>query len=251
MPIKDDIKNNIKDNIEKIEERIEKACIRSGRKREDITLIGVSKFQPIEAVEECLKAGLRYFGESRVQEAVSKYTGFKERHPDAQLHFIGPLQRNKVKQAVSLFDCIQSLDRESLAVELAKNTAARNNLQDVRSAALQGAGPLPVLLEFRTGEDSKSGFTNPDDLFKTVDIVLDCPSLIIRGLMTIAPYTGEEDILRSAFRRMVKLREELERRYPAVSRSCLSMGMSNDFEIAIEEGSTMVRIGTAIFGEGI
>ena len=153
---------------------------------------------------------------------------------------------------MSLFDCIQSLDRESLATELEKCAAARNRLADT----------LPVLLEFRTGEDSKSGFTNPDDLFRAAELILGCntsaeynvsegcPSLSVRGLMTIAPYTDEEGVLRSAFRRMVKIRQELENRYSGCLWSCLSMGMSNDFEIAIEEGSTMVRIGTAIFGEG-
>jgi pyridoxal phosphate enzyme (YggS family) len=235
---------SIKDNLEKIEERIEKACIRSGRKREEVTLMGVAKFQPIEAVEEAVNAGLRCFGESRVQEAVLKYKGFTEKYPDTELHFIGPLQRNKAKQAVGLFHCIQSVDRESLVTELAKHATA---------AGFLAAAPLPVLLEFRTGEDTKSGFTNLDDLCRAADLVFGCPSLSVRGLMTIAPAIGDdtddEDILRSAFRRMVEMRRELERRYSAGT--CLSMGMSNDFEIAIEEGSTMVRIGTAVFGKGV
>jgi uncharacterized pyridoxal phosphate-containing UPF0001 family protein len=113
-----------------------------------------------------------------------------------------------------------------------------------------GAG-LPVLLEFRTGEDTKSGFTSLGGLCKAAELVLGCPSLSVRGLMTIAPAIGEENILRSAFKRMVEMRRELERRYPGGAWSCLSMGMSNDLEIAIEEGSTMVRIGTAIFGKGV
>ena len=238
---------SIKDNLEKIEERIEKACIRSGRKREEVTLIGVTKFLSVETVEEGRKAGLRFFGESRVQEAVLKYgdLNFKKKYPDTELHFIGPLQRNKVKAAVTLFDCIQSLDRESLAEELVKHAGGRTAL----CSAASSAAPLPVLLEFRTGEDSKSGFTCLDGLFRTVEIVLGCPSLSVRGLMTVAPFTDEENVLRSAFRRMIKARQDLEKRFPDVSWSCLSMGMSNDFEIAIEEGSTMVRIGTAIFGE--
>jgi pyridoxal phosphate enzyme (YggS family) len=241
---------SIKDNLDRIEERIGKACIRSGRKREEVTLMGVAKFQPVEAVEEAVNAGLRCFGESRVQEALLKYKGFKEKYPDTELHFIGPLQRNKAKQAAGLFDCVQSVDRESLVTELQKHAAAAGPL---------AASPLPVLLEFRTGEDTKSGFTSLDDLCRAVDLLFGCPSLSVRGLMTIAPAvgdatgddTGEEDILRSAFRRMVELRRELERRYPGGAWSCLSMGMTNDFEIAIEEGSTMVRIGTAIFGKGV
>ena len=144
------------------------------------------------------------------------------------------MQRNKVKLAASLFDCIQSVDRESLAAELAKVQK-----------------PVSLLLEYRTGEDSKSGFTGFDELYKTVDLILEHPVLSIRGLMTIAPNTREEGVLRTAFRRLAALRSDLERRYPAragcLQWDCLSMGMSGDFEIAIEEGSTMLRIGSAIF----
>ncbi|MDR2717095.1 MAG: YggS family pyridoxal phosphate-dependent enzyme [Treponema sp.] len=231
---------SIAKNIEALEERIAQACLRCGRKREEITLMGVTKFQPVEAVDEAWKAGLRCFGESRVQEAAAKFEDFREQHPNTELHLIGALQRNKAKLAASLFDCIDCLDRESLAAELAKHTSARGS-------------PLPLLLEFRTGEDSKSGFTGLDDIFKTVDFILACPSLSIRGLMTIAPNTSDEGVLRSAFRSLVKVRQELERRFPAESRdwSCLSMGMSGDFETAIEEGSTLLRIGSAIFGERI
>jgi pyridoxal phosphate enzyme (YggS family) len=207
--------------------------------------MGVTKFQPLEAVDEAWQAGLRCFGESRVQEAAAKFEGFREEHPNTELHLVGALQRNKVKFAASLFDCIDSVDRESLAAELAKNTAARSG---------DSSGePLPLLLEFRTGEDSKSGFTSLDDLFRTVDLILACPSLSIRGLMTIAPNTREDKVMRSAFRRLVQVQQELKQRFPAEdhSWSCLSMGMSGDFETAIEEGSTLLRIGSAIFGERI
>jgi pyridoxal phosphate enzyme (YggS family) len=221
--------------ITAIEERIEQACLRSGRRREEVTLMGVTKFVPATAVDEAWEAGLRCFGESRVQEAGAK---FGEGAKRGELHLIGALQRNKVKLAVSLFDCIQSVDRESLVAELAKHTAGRNK-------------SLPVLLEFRTGEDSKSGFSDRDELFRVAELILACPSLQPRGLMTIAPNTGDEKVLRSAFRLLVQLQQELERRFPAGCHGwdCLSMGMSGDFEIAIEEGSTMVRVGTSIFGE--
>jgi pyridoxal phosphate enzyme (YggS family) len=226
-------------NIAEIEERIVKACLRSGRKREEITLMGVTKFQPLEAINEAWAAGLRCFGESRVQEAFAKFDGFREGKAGAEIHLIGALQRNKAKLAASLFDCIQSVDRESLAVELAKYTAGRGS-------------PLPLLLEFRTGEDSKTGFTDVDELLGTVETILACPSLYIRGLMTIAPNTRDDGTVRSAFRRLVKVRQELEQRFPSHnSWTCLSMGMTGDFETAIEEGSTMLRIGSAIFGERI
>jgi pyridoxal phosphate enzyme (YggS family) len=228
---------SIADNIEIIEERIMKACLRSGRKREDITLMAVTKFKPIEDIMEAWDAGLRCFGESRVQEAVSKLGSFRTERPGAELHLIGALQRNKAKTAAAFFDCVQSVDREALAEELAKHA--------------DRSGPLPILLELRTGEDSKSGFENPDALFSAVELILACPTLHIRGLMTIAPNTVEEAPVRAAFRKLALTRQELEKRFPSQAGLDLSMGMTGDFETAIEEGSTMLRIGSAIFGERI
>jgi pyridoxal phosphate enzyme (YggS family) len=232
---------SIAENIEKIEERIIQACLRSGRKTEDITLMAVTKFMPIEAVTEAWNAGIRCFGESRVQEAIPKLTSFRTEHPDAKLHMIGALQRNKAKAAAAFFDCVQSVDREALAEELAKHAADREK-----------GGALPVLLELRTGEDSKSGFESLDDLFRSVELIMACPTLCIRGLMTLAPNTDEEAPVRAAFRKLTAARRELETRFPNTAGGLdLSMGMSGDFETAIEEGSTMLRIGGAIFGERI
>jgi pyridoxal phosphate enzyme (YggS family) len=234
---------SIANNIEQIEERIRRACVISGRKREDITLMGVSKFHPAEAVEEAWQAGLRCFGESRVQEGTAKFAGFRETHPGVEIHFIGSLQRNKAKITAAFFDCVQSVDREPLVAELGKYAAARER-------------PLPVLMEVHTGEDSKRGFGSLDELFSAAEMLLACPALRIAGLMTMAPNLGNEQPVRAAFRQLVKAQKELERRFPppAVggwSWSCLSMGMSGDFETAIEEGSTLVRIGGAIFGERV
>jgi pyridoxal phosphate enzyme (YggS family) len=240
----------IAENIEEVEERIIKSCRRSGRKREEITLMAVTKFVPLETVMEAWDAGIRCFGENRVQEAVSKLSPLRERRINAELHLIGSLQRNKAKTAAAFFDCVQSVDRESIAQELAKHAVNRD----------QG-GSLPVLLELRTGEDSKSGFESPEAMFRAVELILACPTLRIRGLMTLAPNTGEEAPVRAAFRKLAMARQELERRFPnnagagprgdRQSFACLSMGMSVDFETAIEEGSTMLRIGSAIFGERI
>ena len=230
----------IAENIKIIEERILKACLRSGRKREDITLMAVTKFMPLEAVKEAWDAGLRCFGESRVQEAVPKFEAFRPDRSGAELHLIGALQRNKAKTAVVFFDCIQSVDRQPLAEELAKHSSGR-------SAA------LPVLLELRTGEDSKSGFESLDGLFRSVELIMACPTLSIHGLMTLAPNTCEEAPVRTAFRKLAAAKRELENRFRNTGHSfaCLSMGMSGDFETAIEEGSTMLRIGGAIFGDRV
>jgi pyridoxal phosphate enzyme (YggS family) len=231
----------IRANIEHIEERIHRACAVCGRKREEITLMGVTKFQPRSAVAEAWEAGIRCFGESRVREAVEKFEGFTEGHSGAELHLIGSLQRNKAKTAALCFDCVQSVDREELIEELAKHAGTR-------------AAPLPVLLELHTGEESKNGFPGLDALCRAAELILNRPSLSVRGLMTMAPNTREEGPVRSSFRQLARARLELERRFPPPlaggwNWSCLSMGMSGDFEIAVEEGSTLLRIGTALFKE--
>jgi pyridoxal phosphate enzyme (YggS family) len=228
---------SVAENITIIEERIQKVCAVSGRQREAITLMGVSKFQPLSLVEESWQAGIRCFGESRVREGTEKFALFRESHPQASVHLIGSLQRNKAKIAAEFFDCVQSVDRRELILELAKYQGKRK-------------GPLPVLLELHTAEDSKSGFSGLDELYGAAELLMSLPSLAARGLMTMAPFTSEEKPVRASFRALARAQAELEKRFPpAENWACLSMGMSGDFEIAIEEGSTLVRIGTAIFGE--
>ncbi|MDR0450035.1 MAG: YggS family pyridoxal phosphate-dependent enzyme [Treponema sp.] len=222
--------------LERLEERIRRACARSGRAREGITLLGVSKFHCREAVEEAWKNGLRFFGENRVQEGAEKFSGFRETHPGAELHLIGSLQSNKARAAVSLFDCVQSVDRDSIIRELGKYAASRER-------------PLRVLLELHTGEESKRGFPDEESLFRAAEAVLSFPGLRPAGLMTMAPFTDEEGRIRDSFRRALKARAKLLSRFPDADWSCLSMGMSGDFEIAIEEGATLIRIGTLLFGE--
>jgi pyridoxal phosphate enzyme (YggS family) len=221
----------VAENIAKLEERIQRACARAGRNRDEITLMGVSKFVPVNLIDEAYRSGIRCFGESRVKEAAEKFDNFKSEHSEARLHLIGSLQRNKAKQAVLLFDCIQSADRAEIIVELAKHS-----LQP----------PLEILLELHTGEETKSGFKSIDELFNAAETVLNCENLKLTGLMTMAPFTKDAGLIRSSFRQLVSARDELEKRFPG-NWSCLSMGMSNDFEIAIEEGSTLLRIGSAIF----
>jgi pyridoxal phosphate enzyme (YggS family) len=229
--------------LARVEEKISAACLRCGRKREEVALMGVSKFHPPEAVEEAHKAGLGLFGESRVKEGTEKFAAFREKHPEArvELHLIGSLQRNKAKTAASFFDCIQSVDRESLIEELGKACSSGGlNFRQER--------PLMILLEFHTGEESKAGFPDMDSLFRGAEKALSWPGLKPAGLMTMAPFTADTGVIRASFRALVKARRELEKRFGPVW-SCLSMGMTGDFEIAIEEGSTLIRIGTAIFGE--
>jgi pyridoxal phosphate enzyme (YggS family) len=225
----------IAERIEDVHSRIEGAAVRAGRKREEIALMGVSKFHEADAVEEALNAGLSLFGESRVQEAQEKFPTLKKRYA-LELHMIGSLQRNKAKQAASLFDCIQSLDRDELAASLGTPAEGREK-------------PLDVLLELHTGETSKSGYDGFDSLCRACELVLSLPGLCLRGLMTMAPFTKDTAAVRRSFRALVSAQDGLLARFPGIDLSTLSMGMSNDFEIAVEEGSTLVRVGTAIFGE--
>jgi len=234
-----DIAEKVAQKIALIEEKIEAACARSGRKRQELRLMGVTKFHGVEAVEAACKAGINLFGESRVQEATEKFSKFWEgRRKDgsAELHLIGPLQRNKAKKAATFFDCIQSIDRDSIIDELGVLTAGAEN-------------PIKIMLEYHTGEETKTGFPDLDSLLKAAEKVLSFPGLRPVGLMTMAPFTQDTVLIRSSFRSLVLARDELEKRFSGYW-SCLSMGMTNDYEIAIEEGSTLIRLGTAIFGEG-
>jgi len=227
---------SVTQNIAEIEERIQRACARCARKRDEITLMAVSKFIPLNLIDEVYNAGIRLFGESRVKEAAEKLETFRKEHPSAHLHLIGSLQRNKAKQAALFFDCVQSVDRLELVTELAKHAPVRDE-------------PLGVFLELHTGELSKSGFAGLDKLFEAAEKVSECACLKPAGLMTMAPFTDDANLIRASFRSLVKARDELNKRFSAENWNCLSMGMSNDFEIAVEEGSNLLRIGGAIFKE--
>jgi pyridoxal phosphate enzyme (YggS family) len=234
----------VADNSRRVLERVEAAAARAGRKPDEVSLMAVSKFHPLEAVEAAYAAGLRLFGESRVQEAEAKFEAFLPAHPEARLELIGQLQSNKAKRAASLFSRIQSVDSESLILELDKRA---------RAAGLR----LEILLELHTGEESKSGFPGLEELLRAAELIASLGAggggrtsgIELRGLMTMAPYTQEEAPIRASFRALRGAREELARRFGFASFDVLSMGMSNDFELAVEEGSTLVRVGTAIFGQ--
>ena len=216
----------IADNIKVIDQRIRVAAERAGRDRSDIVLISVSKAILPGDVEAALAAGQPIFGESKVQEAKAKIPVVSSR---ARWHLIGHLQTNKARDAVALFEVIHSVDSLKLADELNKWSERAGKTQ-------------AILLEANvSGEASKFGL-KPEDLESTLKAINQLPRLEVRGLMTVAPYTKEAAEARPYFRRLRELRDALGLRD-------LSMGMSHDFEAAIEEGSTLVRIGTAIFGE--
>jgi hypothetical protein len=236
----------VKERIEDVRARIVRAAALSGRRGEDVELLAVSKFHPLEAVQTAWDAGVRSFGENRVQEAEAKFPAFLAAHPDARLDLIGHLQSNKAKKAIGLFARIQSVDSADLLLDL----DAR-----VRASGLR----REVLLELHTGEESKEGFRDADSLYRALELLLATAdrSLEPRGLMTMAPLAApaasrrgdDEAAVRSSFRALRAVLEGARERFGLVSFDILSMGMSGDFEIAVEEGSTLVRIGTAIFGE--
>lgn len=220
-----------------IRERISDACQRCGRDPSEVRIMAVSKFQDMSRVVEAMEAGLTLFGESRMQEASEKFGALAAQGIQPELHFIGTLQRNKAREAVGLCACIQSVDRLELAQELSKR-------------ATQARVAPAILFELHTGEETKAGYPDVDAILATIDWLLENQSgLRIQGLMTMAPLSADERSVRASFRSLAHAREEISKRFPELPLETLSMGMSGDFPIAIEEGSTLVRIGTALFGE--
>ena len=229
---------SIADNIAQIRQRIQGASRRAGRDSNDIELMAVSKTVSAERVREAYSAGIRLFGENRVQEFESKVASLHDLS-GARFHMIGHLQTNKAARAAELFGSVESVDSLRLARKL-------------DSAAAQLVKNLPVLIEINIGgETAKSGVA-PDatELEELLTAAPSLPHLEFRGLMTVPPYHDDPEQSRPYFRRVRELADEIRRRkLAAVTMDVLSMGMSHDFEIAIQEGATRVRLGTAIFGE--
>jgi pyridoxal phosphate enzyme (YggS family) len=222
----------IAENLQKIEEKIEKKCNLCGRKREEITLIAVSKTQPLEAIKDVYAAGIRDFGENKALDLKEKAETFGS---PINWHMIGHLQTNKVKYVINHAEYIHSVDSIKLAEEI--------NIRAGKVGKIQ-----KILLEVNTsGEESKFGLNDKNDILSIANFCKDSGSLKLCGLMTMAPFTDDESVIRDCFRNTKELLNKLNREGFGLSE--LSMGMTNDFEIAIEEGATMLRIGTAIFGE--
>ena len=229
----------IAENFESVRNQIKEDEKKSGRNEGCVKLCAVSKFHPAEDVLAALKTGQTLFGENRVQESFAKFTqinSVSKIKPD--LHIIGSLQTNKVKKAVEIASCIQSVDREELLAEIEKQCAKIEK-------------KIEVLFEIHTGEDSKSGYKEKSVLLKSVENCANglYPPSVPKGLMTMAPFTQDEKLIHASFSKLRNLKDELNKSFPSLEINELSMGMSGDYKIAIEEGSTLVRIGTALFGE--
>ena len=207
-----------------IRERVARAAERAGRSPAEVTIVAVSKSFPAQVIEEAAAAGITHIGENRVQEAAAKVSSL--RHLPVTWHMIGHLQSNKAKTALELFDIIQTVDSLRLAEALSRRAERA----------------IPVLLEVNVaGEASKFGLS-PQEVLQTAEAVARLPHLDMRGLMTMAPLVSDPEEVRPVFRELRRLRD-------ALGLAELSMGMTDDFEVAIEEGATLVRIGRAIFGE--
>ena len=247
---------DIQENLARVLSELVDAARAAGRQGSDVKLCAVSKFHAVSEILAAVKAGQLLFGENRVQEAYAKFTeignlaaagSIPSVQSDAtlgekpgckpELHIIGTLQLNKVKKAVEIASCIQSVDREDVLAEIEKRCAALGKT-------------IRVLFEMHTGEESKAGYADEKSLYTSLE---NCakgayPHVIPSGLMTMAPFTEDELLVRKSFSTLRELSGKIARDFPSLPMTELSMGMSGDYRIAVEEGSTMVRIGTAIFG---
>ncbi len=224
----------LKENLKQVEANVKAACERAGRNREDVTLIAVSKTKPVEMLQEIYDEGVRDFGENKVQELCEK---IEHMPSDIKWHMIGHLQRNKVKYIIDKVELIHSVDTYRLAEEI--------NIQAKKHGIV-----VPILVEVNiAGEESKFG-TSAEDAMLLVEEISALENVRIKGLMTIAPYVEDAEENRLYFRKIKQLSVDItNKNIDNVSMEILSMGMTGDYQVAIEEGATMVRVGTGIFGE--
>lgn len=223
----------LKDNLLEVEERVSKACARSGRNRESVILIAVSKTKPVEMIQEIYEEGVRDFGENHPQEIRDKYAMLPA---DIQWHMIGHLQTNKIKYVIDRACMIHSVESFHLAEEISK-------------AAIKSGRQMPVLVEVNMAKETSKYGIMPEDTEAFIRQIAPLPGISVDGLMTIAPYTENAEDNRIYFRSMKKLSVDIRaKNIDNVNMRHLSMGMTGDFEVAIEEGATMVRVGTGIFG---
>ena len=223
----------LKDQLQEVEKRIQAACDRAGRKREEVTLIAVSKTKPVETLQEAYDLGVRIFGENKVQELTAKYEALPK---DIHWHMIGHLQTNKVKYIIDKAELIHSVDSLKLAETIEKEAAKHDLIAD-------------ILVEVNVAEEESKFGMKMEEVIPFVEKVSAFPHVRVRGLMTIAPFVEDPEENRSIFADLHKLYIDIKKKnIDNVNVSILSMGMTNDYEVAIEEGATMVRVGTGIFG---
>ena len=225
--------SSIAEALELVRARIARAAARAGRSPEEISLVAVTKTVPPSRIAEAVEAGQTLFGENRVQEAKEKVAAFG---PEITWHMIGHLQKNKSKAAVEIFDALESLDSEELALLLNRRAGEAGKV-------------MPVFIQVKEAEETAKGGIRPDDVPRLIERVLSLPSLVLGGLMTIPPWPAVPEDSRPFFARLRELRDEWDGRCcPRGTLRELSMGMTMDYEVAVEEGATVIRVGSAVFG---
>ncbi|HJA65899.1 YggS family pyridoxal phosphate enzyme [Lachnoclostridium sp. An169] len=223
----------LKDQLEDVEQKIQAACDRAGRNRDDVTLIAVSKTKPVEVLKEAYDLGIRVFGENKVQELTEKYEALPR---DIHWHMIGHLQTNKVKYIIDKVDLIHSVDSLKLAETIEKEAAKHGKVMD-------------ILVEVNVAEEESKFGLKTEEVIPFIEKISEFPHIRVKGLMTIAPFVENPEKNRTVFADLHKLSVDInDKNIDNVTVSILSMGMTNDYEVAIEEGATMVRVGTGIFG---
>ena len=223
---------SIAENIAEVRESIENSCLRAGRDPHEVLLLAVSKYVDTERIGEAVAAGQKAFGENHAQEIREKLTFFKQHL--CQVHFIGQLQTNKIKYVCGETDLIHSVDRFPLAEQISRRAVVKGCVQD-------------ILIQVNIGDEPQKGGVDADDLLQLVEQSASLEALRIRGLMCVPPDCGHDEV-RAYFRKMRSLFERTAAAFPELPIDTLSMGMSHDYDVAVEEGATIVRVGTAIFG---
>ena len=227
----------ITENLSRLREDLAGACRSSGRRPDEITLVGVTKFVPIEVIREAIHAGLADIAENRVQEAEQKFPSLFQSNPKIKRHLIGHLQSNKAKDAIMVCDLIQSVDSLKLANEIEKHAVKSNKTVD-------------ILVQVNTAQESQKFGAGPNEAISLLEAIGRLTRVRVLGLMAMAPLTEDEGIIRRAFSDLRGIRDQAVKNFSGHQRiemNYLSMGMSSDYRIAIEEGSNMIRIGSAIF----
>jgi pyridoxal phosphate enzyme (YggS family) len=229
----------IQDNIQRILGRIESLCSRIGRDPQDITCIAVTKFADVSAIKAAVEAGLTHVGENKVQEALKKFPELERSGLKVTRHMIGHLQTNKVKSALESFDMIQSVDSVRLA-------------EEIELQAMKLGKTIDILVQVNTAEEPQKFGAAPAETGALIKRIVELKHVRLKGLMAIAPFTESQEVVRKCFRNLREIRDVIAQQYVGddrVEMKYLSMGMTDDFEIALEEGSNMVRIGRAIFSD--
>jgi pyridoxal phosphate enzyme (YggS family) len=229
----------IKDNVLKVLSDIQGACRQAGRNPQEVTLVAVTKFAPLEAIQEAIDSGITDIAENRVQEAQKKFPPLLARNSHVRSHIIGHLQTNKAKDAIEVCSLIQSVDSLKLAQEIEKQAAKVNKTAE-------------ILVQFNTANEEQKFGADPQEAYDLIEEISQLSHVRVKGLMCMAPYTEDQGIIRKTFVDLRDIRDEVIKRFSGsagVEMKILSFGMSGDYKIAIEEGSTMVRVGSAIFKE--